>query len=102
MADKKQRYAIINYFKKTAKEYGIPIKPINIHSQQWAAEAMIESYGYDECLSIIDYYFYITETPDWSWLTYNSEKLVQSKLAEEEDREMRRVLRQKAKKWLED
>lgn len=102
MSDKKQRYAIINYFKKKAAEYGVSTKPINIHSQQWAAEAMIESYGYEECFAIIDYYFYVTETPDWSWLTYNSERLVQSKLAEEEDRELRKHLRRGAKKWLED
>lgn len=101
MSDKKQRYAIINHFKKRAKEYNVSIRPINIHSQQWAAESMIESYGYEECFAIVDYYFRISETPDWSWLTYNSEKLVQSKEAEEEDKRLRARLRKGAKEWLE-
>ena len=101
MSDKKQRYAIINYFKKKAKENNRNIGPINIHSQQWAAEAMIESYGYEECFAIIDYYFEITETPDWTWLSYNSDKLVQSKTIEEEDKRLRARLRKGAKEWLE-
>jgi hypothetical protein len=101
MSDKKQRYAIINYFKKRAKENNKALGPINIHSQQWAADAMIESYGYDECFDIIDYYYKVTASPDWSWFAYNSDKLVQSKALEEEDKELRARLRQGAKKWLE-
>lgn len=101
MADKKERYAIINYFKKKALENNRKLLPINIHSQQWAADAMIESYGYDESLKLVDYYFSISASPDWSWFAYNSEKLLQSKIVEEEDRKLRQVLRQGAKKWLE-
>ena len=101
MADKKQRFAIISKFEKLARERGSPIAPINKYSQQWAADAMIESYGYENCLEIIDYYFNISASPDWNWLAYNSEKLVQSKTAENEDRILRARLREGAKKWLE-
>lgn len=101
MADKQQRYALISYFKKIAKERSAPLQPINIHSQQWAADALIESYGYDECKDLVDYYFIVSASPDWTWFAYNSDKLLQSKSAEEEDRKLRALLRQGAKKWLE-
>jgi hypothetical protein len=102
MADKKQRYALIGYFKKAAKDRSAKLAPINLHSQQWAAEALIESYGYDESKELIDYYFSVSASPDWSWFAYNSDKLLQSKTAEEEDKILRARLRQGAKKWLED
>lgn len=101
MADKKQRYEVINYFKKLAKQNNRKLLPINIHSQQWAADAMIESYGYDEIIGLVDYYFAISASPDWSWFAYNSDKLLQSKLTEEEDRKLRQRLRVGARKWLE-
>jgi len=102
MADKKQRFALISKFEKNARQKGVILQPINKYSQQWAADAMIESYGYDECLDIIDYYFAVSASPDWSWFAYNSERLVQSRNAEEEDKILRARLRQGAKKWLED
>jgi len=102
MADKKQRFALISKFEKNARQKGVILQPINKYSQQWAADAMIESYGYDECLDIIDYYFAVSASPDWSWFAYNSERLVQSRHIEKEDRELRARLRQGAKKWLED
>lgn len=101
MADKKQRFAIISKFEKLARQKGFSIQPINKYSQQWAADAMIESYGYEQSLEIVDYYFSVSASPDWSWLAYNSERLVQSKVSEEEDRMLRARLREGAKKWLE-
>lgn len=101
MADKKQRFAIISRFEKNAREKGITLQPINKYSQQWAADAMIDSYGYEESLDIVDYYFIVSASPDWSWLAYNSDKLVQSKALEQEDRALRKRLREGARKWLE-
>lgn len=101
MADKKQRFAIISRFEKNAKDKGIFHQPINKYSQQWAADAMIESYGYENSLDIVDYYFIVSASPEWNWLAYNSEKLLQSKQSEEEDKRLRARLRQGAKKWLE-
>lgn len=102
MADRNLRFGLISRFEKNAKTKGLLIRPINKHHQQWAAESMIESYGYDECIKIIDYYFNVSNSPDWNWLVYNSEKILQSKKIEQDDKELRARLRQGAKKWLED
>lgn len=100
MADKKYRFAILTKFKKLLSERGIS-SDINIYAQQWAADAMIDSYGYDETIDAIEYYFSISSSPDWTWFVYNSEKVIQSKKAEEQDKIIRKKLRDKAKEWLE-
>lgn len=100
MADKKQRFAILSRFQKHLKFHGIN-NEINIYSQQWAADAMIESYGYEQTLDAIEYYFSVSASPDWNWFAYNSEKVIQSKRSEEEDKIIRAKLREGAKKWLE-
>lgn len=100
MADKKQRFAILSRFQKHLKERRINAD-INIYSQQWAADAMIESYGYEETLDAIEYYFSVSASPDWNWFAYNSEKVIQSKRSDEEDKIIRAMLRKQAKSWLE-
>ncbi len=100
MADKKLRFSILSKFKKKLQESNRN-QEINIYSQQWAADAMIESYGYEKCLDIIDYYFLVSASPDWTWFSYNSEKVLQSKRLEDEDRLLREKLKVGAKKWLE-
>lgn len=100
MADKKLRFALMNKFKKRLQESG-KNQDINLFSQQWAADAMIDSYGYDTCIDLMDYYFAISASPDWQWFAYNSEKVLQSKRIEDEDRDLRAKMRAGAKKWLE-
>ncbi len=100
MADKKLRFSLLTKFKKNLNAMGKD-QDINIYAQQWAADAMIESYGYDKCVDIINYYFKVAESPDWTWLSYNSEKVLQSMKLEQEDLELRAKLREGAKRWLE-
>lgn len=102
MADKKLRFAVISKFKKVASDSGKHIQPINIYSQQWAADAMIESYGYDHTLNAVEHYVSTSASPDWNWFAYNSDKVVQSIADHEYDKELRARLREGAKKWLED
>ena len=100
MADKQQRFALMSTFKKRLKEKNLA-QEMNLYSQQWAADALIESYGYDQCLNIIDYYFKVSSSPTWTWFTYTADKVLQSKSLEEEDMAVRKILRQKAKGWME-
>lgn len=100
MADKKLRFALMNRYKKRLLEIG-KSQDINMFAQQWAADALIDSFGYDSCLNAIDYYVRVNKSPDWQWLTYNMEKVLQSMKMEEEDIKTRAALREGAKKWLE-
>lgn len=100
MADKKQRFALLSLFKKLHVDKGYGPLNINTFAQQWAADAIIDDVGYDRAREIINYYFKITQNPNWTWFTYNWEKVVASMEADIEDRKQRAIMREKAKEWL--
>lgn len=99
MADKKLRFALLTQFKKHLSARG-KTQYINMFAQQWAADALIESFGYDECIEAMDYYFKINRTPDWTWFSYNAEKVIESKRLYDEDQRIRAINRRKARAWL--
>ncbi len=100
MADRKSRYALITRFKKLASEKDIKLN-INIHVEQWASQSLIDSYGLDVCYDMVDYYFEVSETPDWKWFTNHADKVFKNLTIRTEDARIRSVLRNQAKKWLE-
>lgn len=100
MADKKHRFALLSLFKKLYKENGYGNLNINTFAQQWAADAIIDEIGYSDSVDLIEYYFKINSSPNWTWFTYNWEKLIDSRAAVEEDLKQRAIMRDKAKAWL--
>lgn len=99
MVDRKLRHALLTQFKKRLSARG-KTQYINMFSQQWAADALIESFGYDECIDAMDYYFAANDNPDWTWFSYNIEKIMQAKQVYEDDQRVRAVNRERAKAWL--
>lgn len=69
-------------------------------AQQWTADALIDSFGYDECLEAMEYYFKVVDKPDWTWFSYNMEKVIDARVNIENDLKVRAELREGAKKWL--
>lgn len=100
MVDKKYRFALITRFKKFASEKGIAVN-INIYAEQWAADALIESYGSDMCYEMLEYYFKVSESPNWTWFAYNADKVYKNLTNKREDDRIREEMRQQAKVWLE-
>jgi len=96
VASSKQRFALISEFKKRQHTPEV----INGFAAQWASDALIESFGYAQCLEIMDYYFSINDSPKWQYYTYNADKLLLSKQAKEKDLAIRADLKIKAKEWL--
>lgn len=101
MADRKIRFGLISKFEQMCKMHDVNRPAINKYREQWAADALLESFDYDQCIEAMEYYFLINDRPDWSWYCYNMEKLLQSKQMEEEDRQLRAALRAGQRKWLE-
>lgn len=99
MVDKKLRFALMTYFTKKSKARGIN-EQINQFAGQWAADALIESYGYDTIISAIDFHFKVSPRPNWTWFTYNADKVVAAQQEYELDQVNRLVAREKAKEWL--
>lgn len=102
MAEKKDRFALISKYKSLVKARNLGEENINIHTQQWAADSLIESYGVEECYDLITYYVTVSASPTWKWFTNNADKVFEQKKIKEEDNRVRRILREQAKEWLKD
>ena len=99
MADKKYRFALLTRFKKLCSTKDIDCT-MNIYAEQWAADALIDSYTLDMCYEMLEYYFRVSETPSWKWFINNADKLYKNLQAKKEDDRIRSVLKEQAKDWL--
>jgi len=100
MAERKDRMALLSrYSKHHTNKY--EIKPsLNLNVEQWAADALIESYGIGVCYDLLSYYFNVAQSPSWNYFAYNTEKILQAKLEKEKDDSERAERRKMARKWL--
>ena len=100
MADRKLRMALLSrYTKLYTARYGQ--KPdININKEQWASDALVESYGLPDCLDLLAYYFNVASLPTWQYFAYNADKIIESKNSLEEDKRERQERRKLAREWL--
>jgi hypothetical protein len=100
MAERKDRMALLSRYSKlhTARYEQKP--SLNLNVEQWASDALVESYGISKCYDLLDYYFSIAQEPSWNYFTYNAEKILNGKLEVEQDIQDRLERRQLARKWL--
>ena len=73
---------------------------LNLNVEQWASDALVESYGLPACYDLLDYYFTIAQDPTWNFFAYNAEKILNGKLDKEQDDKERLERRARAKEWL--
>jgi hypothetical protein len=73
---------------------------MNLNVEQWAADALVESYTISQCYDLLDYYFKIAESPTWNYFAYNAEKILNGKLEVEQDIKERKERRELARKWI--
>lgn len=101
MAELKERMALLSMYDKQYKlKYNDRPPQYNKWAEQWAADALIESYGLSKCYELLEYYFSVAENPTWTFFTYNAEKILNGKLETEQDIKDREERRKKAKEWL--
>lgn len=100
MADRKDRMALLNRYNKLYLERYEKKSNINLNVEQWASDALVESYGLPSCYDLLDYYFSIAQDATWNFFAYNAEKILNGKLDKEEDDKERAERRAKAKEWL--
>jgi hypothetical protein len=100
VAERKDRMALLSRYSKlhTAKYESKPM--LNLNVEQWAADALVESYGIKECYDLLDYYFSVSVSPSWNHFAYNCEKILQAKLDKIKDDQERFERRKLAKEWL--
>lgn len=100
MADRKERFAVLSRFDKHCKMNGLSVSQINKYNEQWAADALLESFSMDEIYDAMTYYFEINPRPTWKGFANNVDRLLQSKAEKEEDLRLRAERRAMAKEWL--
>ena len=66
MAERKDRMALLSRYSKfhTARYEQKP--SLNLNVEQWASDALIESYGLSGCYDLLEHYFKVAESPSWN------------------------------------
>ena len=100
MADRKDRFAIISRFEKNCRGNNIPVPILNKYNEQWAADALLESFSYSDIVDSMDYYFSINHNPTWKGFANNIDRIIKAKIEREEDDRLRAERRRQAKEWL--
>ena len=100
MAERKDRMALLSRYNKFHVARYEQKSNLNLNVEQWAADALVESYGISACYDLLDYYFSIAQEPSWNYFAYNAEKILNGKLEIEQDIKERTERRALARKWL--
>ena len=100
MAERKDRMALLSRYSKlhTARHEQKP--SLNLNVEQWASDALVESYGISKCYDLLEYYFSVAQEPSWNYFTYNAEKILNGKIDKEQDDKDRLERRRLAREWL--
>ena len=100
MVDRKDRFILISLFEKHCRLKGMDKPNLNKNKEQWAADALLESFTFDELDNAMRYYFRVSVKPTWSWYSNNVEKIIGAAEVDRQDKEFRAEMRNKAKEWL--
>lgn len=100
MADRKERFALLSRYSKlhTARYEARP--QINLNVEQWAADALIESYGLQSCYDLLQYYFDVASNPSWKYFANYAHDINDRREQYQRDLLERQQRKELAKKWL--
>lgn len=100
MAERKDRMALLSRYNKLHLQKYEAKSIMNLNAEQWASDALVESYGIGICYDLLDYYFNVSASPSWNYFAYNAEKILQAKIDAETDAHERQERRKLGRKWL--
>jgi hypothetical protein len=100
MAERKDRMALLSRYAKLHTKHYEERVTLNLNVEQWAADALIESYGLPECYELLEYYFSVASTPSWKYFANYADKIIDGKASLEQDLKERAERRRRAKEWL--
>ena len=94
---------LIKYFVAKYEEVHGKRPVINRNKEKWSAREILEDISFDEARGLIDYYFEIKKRGhNFTWFSYNYDRLQRSKIDRDKDRKKRENLRQQTKQRLEE
>ena len=100
MAERKDRMALLSRYSKfhTIKYEQKP--NLNLNVEQWASDALIESYGIHDCYDLLEYYFDVSPSPSWKYFANYADKIIDAREQHKQDLIERKQRREKAREWL--
>lgn len=98
--ERKDRMALLSRYSKfhTAKYEEKPL--LNLNVEQWAADALIESYTLPFCYDLLEYYFSTAENPTWKYFANYADRIIEARNDYKRDIEERAERRKLAQTWL--
>lgn len=100
MADRKLRMALLSRYAKLHTARYEERHSLNLNIEQWSADMLIESYGLPMCYEMLEYYFEASPSPSWKNFANNADKVLSAMRRIEEDKRERKIMREKARAWL--
>jgi hypothetical protein len=100
MADRKDRMALLSRYSKLHKIKYQEKPLLNLNVEQWASDALIESFGLDICYDMLQYYFDVSPSPSWKYFANYADTIIASRERLVQDLRERSERRKKAKEWL--
>ena len=100
MATKQDRMALLSRYAKLHTKFYEEKVSHNLNVEQWAADMLIESYGIQECYTLLDYYFETAPNPNWKYFANYADHIIYKIKEYQKDLIEREERRKKAKDWL--
>lgn len=100
MADRKQKFGLLSYFTTQYAKYTGRKVTINKYAGQWDADALIDSYGYEECRLMVDRYLSLSSSPSWKGFARDAQKVWDGMQEEEADSKNRSLIKKRFKEWI--
>lgn len=95
----KQSAQLINEFAARYEKVTGRKPLINRIKEKWAARDMIESFGYDQCIVAMDWFFKVSSNLDWSIFSRSADTYLVAAKDSLKDLEHRKKARQIANEW---
>jgi hypothetical protein len=73
---------------------------LNLNVEQWASDALIESYTLPFCYDLLEYYFSVAQNPTWKYFANYAHDIITKREQLELDNKERAERRRLAKEWL--
>ena len=100
MAERKDRMALLSRYAKLHTKHYEQKATLNLNVEQWAADALIESYTLPFCYDLLEYYFSVAQDPAWKYFANYADKIIDAREEYNKDLEERAERRKLAKQWL--
>ena len=100
MAERKDRMALLSRYAKLHTKHYEQRVTLNLNVEQWAADALIESYTLPFCYDLLEYYFSVAQSPTWKYFANYADKIIDAREDYQRDLQERSERRKKAREWL--